>query len=219
MPKASPAQTQPQPTQPTQPQFNPGDVIAFSGNGFDAKIIQWFTLSPYSHTAIVLGNGAQYQRPEDILIAESTTYTNLSNFQNQSCQQGVQIHWLSTWLESYQAAGQAWCFPLKTLLEPDKMTQMQAWLWNLHHSRVPFSCPKSVGAWFARSKFMSKQRRAKLDQRAKASRYSSGFFCSELVIEALRVAGVVHPQINPASHTPKDVAQLDCFNAPQLIPY
>jgi hypothetical protein len=204
------------PDQNVLPPLNPGDVIAFSGNGLDAKIIQWFTWSPYSHTAIVLGQ--DQQRPGDILIAESTTYTTLPDFRQQSCQAGMQIHWLSAWLEIYQAAGQAWWFPLKDPLTQDKTSKLQSWLWSLYDSQVPFSCPKSVGAWFARSKYRATEpKSSRTIPQDSSANYASGLFCSELVTEALRVTGVVHSQLNPACHTPKDVAQFDCFHEPRLI--
>lgn len=48
--------------------ISPGDVIAFWDNGLDAKIIQWFTRSPYIHVAIVLENKYLNPQCQDILI-------------------------------------------------------------------------------------------------------------------------------------------------------
>ena len=87
--------------------ISPGDVIAFSGNGLDAKIIRWFTRSPYSHVAIVLETECLNKQCQDILIAESTAYTVLPDFKEQKRLKGVQVHWLSNWLDIYKTCGQA----------------------------------------------------------------------------------------------------------------
>ena len=200
-------------------EVNPGDVIAFSGNGIDSKIIRWFTQSLYSHIIIVLDT----QRPnpnsedtefKDVLIAESTTYTTVPNFNGQQCIQGVQVHWLSHWLDIYKTYGRAWWFPLKQQLSPEGITQMQSWLWHLYEHQVPFSCPKSVGAWMARERYHHNYDALKQQG---LSTDSLSFFCSELVTQALQVAGAIDPKLNPAAQTPKDVMNLTCFQDPQPI--
>ena len=191
-------------------QAKPGDVIAFSGNGLDAKIIQWFTLSPYSHVGIVLDT--KYANPnQDILIAESTTYTSVPNFNQQTCIKGVQVHWLIPWLQAYQTCGQAWLFPLQEKPSQDKTAQMQAWLWQLYRNRVPFSCPKSVAAWFSRNQYLD------TNKKSNRSQESEGLFCSELVTEALQIAGTIDPELNPATQTPKNVIEKGCFQSPKLL--
>ncbi len=189
----------------------PGDVIAFSGNGLDSRIIRWFTRSPYSHVVIVLDTESQNQQYEDILIAESTTYTIVPDFKQQKCLKGVQVHWLSHWLEQYKTYGRAWWFPLQHKLSPNKVTQMQSWLWDLYHSHTPFSCPKSVGAWLAKNKYFD------VETKKQFSKKSAGLFCSELVSEALQIAGIIDSNLNPATQTPKDLMNLECFQEPTLI--
>ncbi|MDJ0599008.1 MAG: hypothetical protein QNJ37_09245 [Crocosphaera sp.] len=191
--------------------INPGDVIAFSGNGLDSKIIRWFTRSPYSHVIVVLDTKNTDEKPKEILIAESTTYTTVPNFNEQKCIKGVQVHLLSHWLDAYKTCGKAWWFPLKQKLSQDKITQMQSWLWHHYHSQTPFACHKSVVAGLTRNKYFDSEIPEKL------TKTNTGFFCSELVTEALQIAGIINCKINPAYQTPKDLMNLDCFQEPKLI--
>ncbi|MDJ0553773.1 MAG: hypothetical protein QNJ68_04890 [Microcoleaceae cyanobacterium MO_207.B10] len=191
--------------------ISPGDVIAFSGNGLDAKIIQWFTRSPYSHVAIVLDTECLNKQGEDILIAESTTYTGLLDFKGQKRLKGVQVHCLSQWLNAYKACGRVWWFPLKQKLSSDKIAQMQSWLWHLYDSYTPFAVGKSIGSWLAQNKYFD------AETNIKSSKTSAGFFCSELVAAALQIAGMIDPRLNPAAHTPKDLMNIECFQEPTLI--
>ena len=196
----------------TLSQARPGDVIAFAGKGLDAKIIQWFTLSPYSHVGIVLDTNSAETLQEDILIAESTTYTTVPNFNQQECVEGVQVHWLSHWIDVYKDCGRAWLFPLQEKPSPDRIAQMQAWLWHLYRSQTPFSCRKSVTAWFPQNQYINEEKKKKLPPKE-----SVGLFCSELVTEALQIAGIIDPALNSATQTPKDVMNLGCFGTPKLI--
>lgn len=192
-------------------QISPGDVIAFSGNGLDSQIIRWFTRSPYSHVVIVLDTEYPNKQGEDVLIAESTTYTTVPDFKQQKCFKGVQVHWLSHWLDSYKSCGRAWWFPLQQKLSQEKMTQMQSWLWHLYESQTPFACRKSVSAWLTQNKYF------KTEPLEKHPKTSVGLFCSELVTEALQIGGIIDAKLNPATHTPKDLMNLDCFQEPMLI--
>jgi len=191
--------------------ISPGDVIAFSGNGLDAKIIQWFTRSPYSHVAIVLETEYLNQQCQDILIAESTSYTALLDFKGQKRLMGVQVHWLSHWLDAYKACGRAWWFPLKSKLSYDRISEMQSWLWELYDSHTPFAVGKSIVSWLARNKYSN------VETNLKSSNTSPSFFCSEFVTKALQVAGIIDPKLNPATQTPKDLMNIECFQEPTLI--
>ncbi|NEP80219.1 MAG: hypothetical protein F6K17_11670 [Okeania sp. SIO3C4] len=191
--------------------ISPGDVIAFSGNGLDAKIIQWFTRSPYSHVAIVLETEYQNKQREDILIAESTAYTVLLDFKEQKRLKGVQVHWLSHWLDIYKTCGQAWWFPLQKKLSYNRITQMQSWLWDLNHNHTPYAFYKSVGAWLAQNKYFDGE------TNIKSSKTSASFFCSELVAKALQIAGTIDLKLNPATQTPGDLMSIPCFQEPTLI--
>ncbi len=193
------------------PHISPGDVIAFSGNGLDAKIIRSFTRSPYSHVAIVLETECLNKQCQDILIAESTAYTVLPDFKEQKRLKGVQVHWLSHWLDIYKTCGQAWWFPLNKKLSYDRIAQMQSWLWRLNNTRTPYAFCKSIGSWLAQNKYFN------AETKGKSPNASAGFFCSELVAEALQIAGTIDPKLNPAAHTPKDLMNIECFKEPMLI--
>ncbi|NES05210.1 MAG: hypothetical protein F6K22_21740 [Okeania sp. SIO2F4] len=193
------------------PHISPGDVIAFSGNGLDAKIIRSFTRSPYSHVAIVLETECLNKQCQDILIAESTAYTVLPDFKEQKRLKGVQVHWLSHWLDIYKTCGQAWWFPLNKKLSYDRIAQMQSWLWHLNDRHTPYAFCKSIGSWLAQNKYFN------AETKGKSPNASAGFFCSELVAEALQIAGTIDPKLNPAAHTPKDLMNIECFQEPMLI--
>ena len=187
------------------PNIKPGDVIAFSGNGLDAKIIQWFTGSPYSHTVIVLETERLNQQNRDILIAESTTYTTLRDFQSQQCSRGFQIHWLSHWIDSYRSCGEVWWVPLRQTLSSDRASQMQSWLWQLNNRSVPFAFLKSMQSGLAKNKFFHPE----ID--LSSSNMAKSLFCSELVVRALQIAGVLDTRLNPAVQTPGDLMSFSCF--------
>ncbi len=187
--------------------FKPGDLITFSGLKIDAALVRWFTGSDYSHTAIVLDTHLEENGNTNVAIIESTTYTNLPDFQNRRCRPGVQIHYLSNWLNAYRSYGRAWCVPLVQPLSSEGTRQMQKWLWNLHDRQVPYNCWKSIGAWLKVNRYLIHS----------DSQNIQTIFCSELVTQALQIAGVVEGSVLACEQTPQEAVDLPCFEAPVLL--
>ncbi|MDJ0737961.1 MAG: hypothetical protein QNJ47_28545 [Nostocaceae cyanobacterium] len=187
--------------------FKPGDMITFSGLKIDATLVRWFTRSNYSHTAIILDNNLEGNTNTSVAIAESTSYTNLPDFQNRKCKAGVQIHYLETWLNAYRSYGEAWWIPLAKPLSSQEIDKMQTWLWNLYERQIPYSCWKSIGAWLKINRYLINSDSQNIQQ----------MFCSELVTQALQVAGVVDESILACEQTPQEAANLGCFEAPILL--
>jgi len=187
--------------------FKPGDLIVFSGLKIDATLVRWFTGSSYSHATIVLDTNLKGDTKQKIAIAESTSYTSLPDFQNRKCKPGVQIHYLETWLNAYRSYGKAWWVPLSKPLSYEGIENMQKWLWNLHDRQVRYSCWKSIGAWLKINRYLIDSDCQNIQQ----------IFCSELVTQALQVAGVVDRSIIPCEQTPQETVDFNCFDAPVLL--
>lgn len=187
--------------------FKPGDLIVFSGLKIDATLVRLFTGSSYSHTTIVLDNNLKGHPEQKVAIAESSSYSSLPDFRNRKCKPGVQIHYLETWLNAYRSYGKAWWVPLNKPLSSQARSNMQRWLWDLHERQVRYSCWKSIGAWLKVNRYLIDSDEQNIQQ----------IFCSELVTQALQVAGVVDKSIISCEQTPQEAVTLSCFDAPVLL--
>ncbi|MDY6783614.1 MAG: hypothetical protein SW833_13910 [Cyanobacteriota bacterium] len=187
--------------------FKRGDLIVFSGNKLDAVLVKWLTKSNYSHLAIVLDVYPEMNEDDKAIIIESTTYTSLPDFKNRKCQPGVQIHNLENWLSAYQSCGKAWCIPLKEPLSSEATGRMQKWLWNLYEHQVSYSCGKAIGSWLKINQYFVHSERQSINR----------MFCSELVTQALQIAGAIDKSILACQQTPHEVSVLPCFDSPVLL--
>ncbi|NEO19600.1 MULTISPECIES: hypothetical protein [unclassified Moorena] len=201
--RSSPTQNLIEPLYP----FKPGDLITFSGLKIDAALIRYFTGSDYSHTAIVLDSDLEANGNGKVAIAESTSYTSLPDFRNQKCKPGVQIHYLENWLNAYRNYGQAWWVPLAKPLSSEGIDKMQNWLWNLHERQVRYSCWKSIGAWLKVNRYLVPSDSQNIQR----------IFCSELVTQALQIAGSIDESVLACQQTPKEAVTFGCFEAPVLL--
>ncbi|NEO34069.1 MAG: hypothetical protein F6K36_27430 [Symploca sp. SIO3C6] len=196
--------------QPLKRTFNlikPGDLIVFSGLKTDAVLVRWLTGSDYSHTTIVIDTNLEGSTHTKVVIAESTNYTSLPDFKNRKCKPGVQIHYLEAWLNAYRSYGKAWWVPLAKSLSSEGINNMQKWLWSLHNRQVTYSCGKSIGAWLKINRYLIKYDRHNVKK----------IFCSELVTQALQVAGVVDESILACEQTPQEAVKFSCFKSPILL--
>lgn len=186
-------------------QMKTGDLIAFSGNAGFSNVIKWATKSHYSHVGIVLKADLGTGFGDSILVVESTLETQFLDANNKQAIKGVQMHWLSKRIESYD--GSVYWLELTTPLAPENKAKMEAWLRDTHNQKVPYDYLQIYGAaidWF--------------DQLGWTSREDfSTLFCSELVAKALRIAGVIDPNLNPSEKTPDDVVKFPCFGQPVVL--
>lgn len=184
-----------------RPKIKTGDVIAFSGNSLVSKIIKWKTGSPYSHVGIVLDVNMGGAIGQSILFIESTILNNAADLKHLEFIKGVQMHFLSKRLESYD--GSAWWLPLQEELLPHQTHNIQSWLRQIHNEKVKYDAIQALGAgmdffdWFPG---------------IENEKDFSSLFCSELVTKALQVAGLIDDNINASEQTPADVAGFDCFS-------
>ncbi|NEN99165.1 MAG: hypothetical protein F6K50_27890, partial [Moorea sp. SIO3I7] len=129
------------------------------------------------------------------------------DFRNQKCKPGVQIHYLENWLNAYRNYGQAWWVPLAKPLSSEGIDKMQNWLWNLHERQVRYSCWKSIGAWLKVNRYLVPSDSQNIQR----------IFCSELVTQALQIAGSIDGSVLACQQTPKEAVTFGCFEAPVLL--
>jgi hypothetical protein len=177
-----------------------GDVIAFSGKGAFSNIIKWRFGTDCSHVAIVYSEEVG-SFGKVVMIVESTTLTTLADAQTGDLVKGVQLHFLSKRLDSYD--GDAWWVPLKEPLSEQGERKMCAWLRKTHDQRIPYDTAQAIGAginfW---------------DSILENDPDFSKLFCSELVARALQIAGVVDEDVNPSETAPSEVVAFDCLGEP-----
>ena len=75
-----------------------GDLILFSGKSKLSGVVQWGSLSKWSHVGMVL----KVQDPEFILIYQATPSTDVEDFFLKRENPGVQINLLSHVIDSYE---------------------------------------------------------------------------------------------------------------------
>lgn len=84
--------------------MQPGDLIAFGGQGAFSKLIKWWTKSRVSHVGVV----AKIDEQGRIMVMESTS---LDGFK------GVQLNRLSRRVDEYN--GEVWWYPLRESARKD----------------------------------------------------------------------------------------------------
>lgn len=172
-----------------------GDVIAFSGKGRLSEIIKWKTGSQYSHVGLVVATDMQEGFGQSVLITESTTLTNLPDATTGEFIKGVQMQWLSQRLDAYD--GQAWWGQVKRPLTQFSILNMTKWIRHKHAERTPYDSVQAIGAGLD---FFDKM----IPGVANEPDFSS-LFCSEYVMRAWQIAGLVDETVNPSEMTPADV--------------
>ena len=155
-----------------------GDVIAFSGKGLVSNLIKWKTDSDISHVGIVLDTSVE-NLGKVVFLIESTTLVTIPDAITKELWKGVQIHTLSNRVNTYD--GKMWVYPLKYPLAEDKKNAMQAWLRKKHYKRTPYDTVQALGSGID---LLS-------DTLTGNEQDFSQLFCSELVVKALQIGGVI----------------------------
>ncbi|MBE9032467.1 hypothetical protein IQ266_22270 [filamentous cyanobacterium LEGE 11480] len=185
-------------------QVKPGDIFAFSGSDLPSQVVKLATRSQYVHVAIVVWVDSRVARNNAILIAESHVDTSLPSVGTGEHGLGVQLQWLNDRVETQP--GPIWWIPLAESISEDGIIKMRRWLQMTEAEQTPYDFKQAIAIGLVALGW---------DGLSQAD--DEAFFCSELVAKALQVAGVLEPEINPACHSPADVIDLPCFNAPILL--
>lgn len=180
-----------------------GDIIAFSGKGTFSELIKWRTGSEYSHVGLVI-RGHMPDFGDTCLLAESTTLVNLRDCIHGEVHVGVQMHFLSKRLLSYE--GDVWWAPItgeaRGGAPEGKLLDATQWLRAAHSKRIPYDTAQAIGAgidWWDKIGLENDPDFSKL-------------FCSELATKFLKTWGIVDRSINSSEQTPLDVMRFDCVS-------
>ena len=184
-----------------RPAMRTGDVIAFSGKSRVSQIIKWKTGSPYSHVGIVLDNNISGGFGHSVLLMESTTLNNLPDSKSGELIKGVQMHFLSRRIETYN--GEICWFGLQEKLTEAEAFAMQSWLREVHSKRVRYDALQAIGAGADLLDWIPG---------IENDEDFASLFCSELVGRALQIAGRVCPSLNSSEMTPADIIGQGCFS-------
>ncbi|MDC8830159.1 hypothetical protein [Alteromonas gilva] len=181
----------------------PGDIIAFGGTSLFSRWTKFTTRAQVTHTALVVDTPAIHsteQGRHDLTMIEATSIKG---------KKGVMYNYVSERVKHYQ--GDVWWLPLHN----NAKAQLQD-NWQHFHDFLHQQHGKGYDVWqlfgaaidvFDDHRWFNwlTYNRKKLNQ----------WFCSELVAEGLRYAGIVS-DVNPSETTPKDICQFDIF-APQYV--
>lgn len=168
----------------------PGDVIAFSGRGLVSSLIKLGTRHPVSHVGIVFHSGtlSRKDRAYQVLLIEAI----LSG--------GVTISRLSEVVRTYP--GQVWWLPLSAFVREscDPLALMDTLL-GLQDRRYDFwqalvaplaAIVRPGSSWNARQALKR-------------------LFCSELVAQGLKAAGILPANLSIRAMTPAAVCRLSIY--------
>lgn len=173
-----------------------GDVISFSGKGDVSNLIKWKTNSDISHVGMVFETELMGGDKRIVLI-ESTSQVNLPDLRTKELVKGVQQQHLSQRLHGY--AGQAYYHELKEDLDELQKAAMYGWLFNKHASRTPYDKIQAFGSALDLFDNMGLENKPDFNS----------LFCSEMVAEAFRIAGLLEDDYNASEATPGDVIKFD----------
>ncbi|RKU32138.1 hypothetical protein C6495_11480 [Candidatus Poribacteria bacterium] len=178
--------------------MQPGDVIAFSGNGNLSEVIRWATRSQVSHVGVVLQSKLLIEdTPQEGFFNQIIESTSLNGFS------GVTITRLSDRVNAYD--GDMWWLPLSE--ESRENLNLQRFFdFLIHHDRRPYDAPQAILSVLDTLDGIPLLGRATTQNVEDFSQ----FFCSELVAAALEAGGVIET-INAAEVTPIDMCRFNLY--------
>jgi len=106
----------------------------------------------------------------------------------------LQMQWLSARLDAYD--GQAWWGQVTKRFPRYGVNNMTTWIRKKHAERTPYDTVQAIGAG---ADFLDWIPGVENDPDF------SSLFCSEYVMRAWQIAGLVHKEANPSEMTPADV--------------
>jgi len=173
-------------------QIKIGDLIAFSGKSNVSNAIKGFTNSDISHVGMVFETEVRGERRVEVI--ESTSLTNLPDMHTGEVKKGVQRHMLSQRMDMYH--GQVYWQPLKEELDDARLARMVSWLFCKWAGVTKYDTKGAIMSGVKLFKYVNEPD-------------FSTLFCSELVAEAYRLAGLLPVSFNASMATPADVVDFD----------
>lgn len=173
-----------------------GDVVAFAGKNRISSIIKTFTRSEVSHVGVVVVfNGDEEEK--NIMLIESTTLGNIA---------GVQMHWLSHRIFDY--IGEVWHLPL-SLDSTKRIDEKKFKMFLRNQIGKEYDTSQAIMSAIDTfedtiSIFENKEDYAQ-------------FFCSELVVAAFKVSGVLPESINASEITPIELCRFNIYNEYNIL--
>lgn len=176
----------------------PGDVIAFGGTSLFSRWTKFTTRSVVTHTALVIDAPTLHRSPDepkDVTMIEATSMKG---------KKGVMNNYLGERIKNYR--GDVWWLPLH-----DDAKSHLATNWQPFHNFLAKQLGKSYDIWqlfgSAIDTFDDHRLLSWLTYNRKKM---NKWFCSELVAEGLRYAGITS-DLNPSETTPRDISQFSIF--------
>lgn len=177
--------------------MQPGDVIAFSGNGEIAQIIKLATRSQITHAAVILQTKLLIEdQPQAGYFNQIIESTLINGFY------GVSINRLSDRLVDFD--GEIWWLPLSNEVR-GKMNLQAFYDFLLHQEKKPFDTLHGI-----RSGIDIFDKNPVLGRLTRNDESFAAFFCSELVAAGLETSGAI-PQINASEVTPIDLCMFSIY--------
>ena len=167
-----------------------GDLIAFSGKSRVSSIIKFGTNSDISHVGMVFESNRTGEHRVEII--ESTSLATLPDNRSGELIKGVQMQMLSQRMDMYD--GQVYWQPLKKEISEAKQIRMLSWLYCAWASKTLYD---TKGAVHAGIDILGLEKEPDF----------STLFCSEMVAEAYRLAGLLPEGYNASEATPADVVK------------
>ena len=161
-----------------------GDVLLFSGRTWAARTVRWFTASPWSHVAIVVNDPLIFPEP---LVLEATRASDLKDLlRGRRSGDGVQLVSLQEKLCSY---------PGRVVLRR----------WPGHKQRPDSEAVFRVLEEYGRRPYLDYVRRNVRQWLGLPQ--GQGTFCSELVVEVLKIWGLLVPERPARLYVPRHFSE------------
>ncbi len=177
-----------------------GDIVLFSGKGRVSNVIKWASKTPWSHVGMV------YKMHSDtrVMVAESTTLSDISDVITGKRSEGVQIVPLSQRLVKYDGA-----VAIRQISGTRSMGSLEAidgWIRMVHQRPYEKSTWQLIKAQY--DGFLLPPNEEDF----------SSLFCSELVAEALQVMGALDGATPANEYVPADFSEENGTFQPVLLP-
>jgi|TARA_R110000851_G_scaffold80181_1_gene176622 hypothetical protein len=169
-----------------------GDLIFFSGKGFVARVIRFFSGCEYSHVGMVLVLKIKNKR--ELAILESNGKSFIVDYHTGQFKSGVSIVNLTTKLHSYN--GKMGIKQLSKPMHETHKSKMESLICHLRH----------LGYTMTLYGLLSSVFKLKPDEEVKS------LFCSQLIVIILKRIGLIKTDIPPEWYTPCELSFIDKLN-------